>query len=511
MSWISRTIRGVTRYEIALLLLLLTCYAYFLPRWADWNQNSRLDLVRALVDDHTTIIDKYVANTGDYATYLGHSYSDKAPGMALLGVPVYAAFEHLTPRGLITRLNGAATHNGALDQTLNRDGTGLASNKLYTFVALVVVSFFAGAVPAVVLGVLLFRVMRWLGCGERPSFVAAALYGLATSAFPYANSLVGHQTSAFLLFAAFFVLLAVHRGSLGRAGYPLAGLLLGYALINEYQTSLIVAVLGLYALLTNGRSVRDWWPVFARITAGAFPALALLAAYDLAAFKTVLPVGYFHSALWQKVHSIGLISLTYPHPAGMWGITFSAYRGLFFLSPFLLFAILGYRALWRSRAHRAEFWVLALAPLVFFLFNSSSAMWDGGFAVGPRYLVPSLPFLAVSAGIGLAQAWRSSSLRIVAVLTAAWSVFAVWAETIGGQSFPDYTPNPLFAYSLPRLVSGDIARNVGMFLGFEGWASLIPLLAIVLAALALTLQPPRSQVRQDARVPVKLQESETWA
>ena len=87
------------RPAIALFLVLLACYAYFPPRWAEWNQNSRFDLVLAIVDDHSVQIDRYVANTGDYAYLDGHYYSDKAPGTALLGVPVYAAFRALAPAG----------------------------------------------------------------------------------------------------------------------------------------------------------------------------------------------------------------------------------------------------------------------------------------------------------------------------------------------------------------------------------------------------------------------------
>ncbi len=60
-----------------LFLLLLLCYGYFFPRWGDWNQNSRLDLTMAIVEDRTLSIDAYGKNTGDYALFEGHLYSDK--------------------------------------------------------------------------------------------------------------------------------------------------------------------------------------------------------------------------------------------------------------------------------------------------------------------------------------------------------------------------------------------------------------------------------------------------
>ncbi len=57
----------MTRFrEYACVFLLLgACYAYFFPRWADWNQNSRLDLIMSLVEERSFAIEQYVANTGE--------------------------------------------------------------------------------------------------------------------------------------------------------------------------------------------------------------------------------------------------------------------------------------------------------------------------------------------------------------------------------------------------------------------------------------------------------------
>ena len=63
----SKWIVGMGQHDrmvhIVLFVLLCLCFAYTLPRWADPNQNSRLDMVFAVVEDGTFQIDKYVENT----------------------------------------------------------------------------------------------------------------------------------------------------------------------------------------------------------------------------------------------------------------------------------------------------------------------------------------------------------------------------------------------------------------------------------------------------------------
>jgi hypothetical protein len=328
-----------------------------------------------------------------------------------------------------------------------------------------------------------------LGLTTMQGVSTALLFGLATSAFPYAGAFVAHQPVAGLLFAAFLVLWSVRRQALGTRWFGAAGFLLGYAVIAEYPAVLAGGVIGLYGLFAVGwrrALVGLGW-----LIAGAVPPLVVLAAYDYAAFGTVLPIGYFHSVLWEDVHHTGFLSLTYPRLEALWGLTFGLDRGLFFLSPYLVFAAAGYAVLWRRRAIRPELAVLLLVPLAFLLFNASSAMWQGGFGVGPRYLVPALPFLALAAGVGVVSAWRRPAARPVVILAAGWSGLAVWAETIGGQAYPDYTANPLFNYSLPRLLEGDIARNAGMALGLSGWWSLAPLGLVLLVAGAALWGPTR--------------------
>jgi hypothetical protein len=74
--------------RIAVLLGLVTFLSFtYFYEGGGWNQNSRFDLLRAIVERHTLQIDAYHENTQDKAHFNGHYYSDKAPGLVFLAVP----------------------------------------------------------------------------------------------------------------------------------------------------------------------------------------------------------------------------------------------------------------------------------------------------------------------------------------------------------------------------------------------------------------------------------------
>src|SRR6201993_1415914 len=77
-----------SHWKTATLLGMVTFLSFiYFYEGGGWNQNSRFDLLRAIVEQHTLTIDAYHENTQDKAHYRGHYYSDKAPGQVFLAVP----------------------------------------------------------------------------------------------------------------------------------------------------------------------------------------------------------------------------------------------------------------------------------------------------------------------------------------------------------------------------------------------------------------------------------------
>lgn len=461
--------------KILLFIILFLSFVYFLPRWADWGANSRLNLALAIVEQGTLVIDDYYQNTGDYAYFEGHYYLDKAPGPSFLAVPVYGVVYPILNLAPVQNLMTRVAASGAFSSTLNEEGTGLLPDKIYDFLVLYWVTVVVVSIPSAFLGVILFSFLRDLGLERGWSAVVVLIYAWATNAFAYASSFNSHQLTAFLLFGAFYLGYLMRQERLSWWWIIAAGFMLGYAVICEYPTALIALAVFIYIAV----SMPNWRWMIALILSGLPPGL-LLMAYNWTVFHTPLPVGYKYSELYTDLHSVGLFSITYPHPEALFGLTFGSYRGLFFVSPVLLVALWGLVVWWKSWEHRKEWAVCVWSVLTLYLFYGSSAMWQGGYAVGPRYLVPMLPFLVMGFQSFLKKWGKSRWVYYLVPVLAVISFLVVWAETIGSQSFPDWTINPLFNYSLPALVRNDIARNVGMALGLDGWASLIPLLGIEL-------------------------------
>jgi hypothetical protein len=462
-----------TAAEIFLVVLLGVCFFYTFPRWADPNQNSRLDMVVAVVDEHTFRIDNYVKNTVDYAKVGEHYYSDKAPGAAFLGIPIYAGVKWVLDLPWVDRLETRLEANPAFRATLNPEGTGILKEKVQFAAAEVVISFFLSLLPTLVIALLMARLLGKWGMGLPIRIGLPLAYGLLTPVFAYANTFYSHQLSAALCFSVFAWANFAAR-PFSRKGIFLAGLALAWAVISEYPAALLAGIVGLYILL--GLARQKVWQRIGFLVLGSIAPLAGWMAYNTFLFGGPLSLGYSYSEQWTVQHHTGFMSLTAPRLDALWGISFSPFRGLFLLSPILLYALFGFVLWGLSRERVTEFWIVLGGVAATFLFNICSIMWWGGFAVGPRYVLPALPFLVLPIGFVFQRFQGSKVFRWVSLLLCAWSLAATWGLTLAGQSFPsDALHNPLVEVAWPSWVAGNLARNVGTLLGLRGTASLIPL------------------------------------
>lgn len=478
-------IRAQLRTEAPLLrplaIAALCTYAYFIGPPA-WNQNSRLALTRALVEQRSTIIDPYHVTTGDKSFRDGHFYSDKAPGASLLALPGYALVYGVTllaageqPDVRVVPLDPAAELAGQQpDAEARAPGDRLAYNQPYR-TALYVCRLLSTSLLAVVgLGALYLISRRQLARGR--ATLLTLLYGLATPAFVYSTALYGHQPCADLLLLALAGTL-LSRGT-GRGGGLFTGCCLGLAVTCEYPAAVPALLLTGFAWWHRGLRFVGW------TIAGGLPWAALLAMYHQAAFGHPLRTGYDFVYLAEfaegmKVH----YGIHAPDPAVLLELLFGRFRGLFYLAPVLLLAAWGLvvQAL-APRDVSAGTWPtrqvawLSLAVIGFYLaLNSGYYMWDGGAALGPRHCVPMLPFLALA---------LVPAIRLVpgaVLLLGAVSAAQMLAAASAAPEAPQFG-DPLWGHAWPHLLTSQPgyggATNLGLLLGLPGVLSVAPLLAL---------------------------------
>jgi 4-amino-4-deoxy-L-arabinose transferase-like glycosyltransferase len=479
------------RHELLVLLLLLLCYGWFIPRAgrSDWNATARADLVFAVADHGVLRIDDYHQNTGDKAYFEGHYYAVGSIGPSLLALPAYLALEPVLALPPVARRLARAEQRPAapLAAGAHRDATPRER------LAMLVMTLFAVALPSAVMGVVVYRLACRVVPRERDALVAALTYGLATVAFPYSKALFQHQVSAFGAFVGFYLLWRVAREGAAPWRLWVVGVLFSLATISEYP----VAPFLLLLLVWAWREMPRPWDLH-RVVGGALPLGLLFAAYNWVIFHTPFPAGYRYHVEYHDVHGQGFMGFTGPTWAAFFGITVSPYRGLFFLSPVLLLCLPGLVSLARDPRFRSTAVLVAVLLAGFLLYVASYLYWSGGDAVGPRFLVPLVPFLMLP----VARAWSEwSSHRVGRV--GLWTLLVVsalnvWAQSVAGQHYPPdefrgtVVTNPTTQWALPLLREGDVADNFGYRLGLTGLATLLPL-AVAAATVMLLLNRRRPE------------------
>jgi hypothetical protein len=449
------------RREIILALALLFCYGFF-RQVPVWNEYSRYDLVRALAEDGTTSIDLYQENTGDKAFYNGHYYSDKAPGTAFLGLPVY----------LLLALASEAAGAGTPDPET----------------AVHALAFGVSGIATVLLVLLLLRFLRPI-VGEGWALVVGVGYGLGSLAFPFGTMFFGHAASAFFLFASFY-LLGRWRAD-ARVWRPiLAGFLAGWAVLVDISMLLGVLVLLVYAMSvgrSNGRrEARDALRGPLLMVAGAAAPAALLAWYNEVSFGGPFSLGYgsLSNPGFAEAMSRGILGVTWPSGEVLVELL-GGPRGLLRLAPWFLLVPAGVLAATR-RDLRLEVLVCGAIVVAFLAFNAGYYLPLGGWTPGPRFLLPALPFAAVL--VALAPA----ALRVLAACLIAVSVAIFLVSTSTMPNAPELYRDPLYELWLPRLLNRDIADTIAWSRwGLHGIQPLLVLgvgLAVAATALLATFR-----------------------
>ena len=317
--------------------------------------------------------------------------------------------------------------------------------------------------------VALFRIALLLNVTVQGALFGAIVYGFATPAWGWATTFFSHATcGAFLVFGLWVVILASTPGrqwskartvALGLA----AGVLLGSAIVIEYPAALAALLIAAYAVwrsrhLTPDRTVL----AVGGAVVGALIAGIPLMLYNNALFGSPFSLSYSYSDL-HDMHE-GLWSIHWPRPLIAIKSLFSGEHGLLWLSPILVLTPMAWWSM--ETAGQRALMILCLAIFLSFLIINSGVLDWGGASTGPRYITPSLPFLALP----FAWLWEKSKVFMrgtllgLAILS---SIICFAMASIQVLEPPKNNVNVVMVTLLPELATGNFHNFVLAELGMK--------------------------------------------
>jgi hypothetical protein len=386
-----------SRPALILFALLMLVPLPFLPEFGGANSSTRIMLTAALVEEGSTRIDRHAALTVDKAEHDGHFYSDKAPGMALLAVPVYIAGRAL---------------DGEAAKALFRLDAPLEALPAQAALLWRMVSWLTGGLLMALAGAALYRALLRLGGAPRAALLASVTVCLATPVLGWSVQFFGHVGAGAALALAFALSTGLgHEDNVWLRPGPraaAAAAALSLAVSIEYTAAPPALMVAAYALWRLTRLQRSQaWRLFGFALAAALLAALPMLAYHQVTFGSIFRVGYAKVVGFEGMQQ-GFLGLSAPDPVVLWRILFGFKRGLLWLSPVLVFVPLGLWWGWRKRALRAETALSLVVIAYYFLLNASYFYWNGGASVGPRHTMPAMFFMALP----LMLLWQQAAGRL---------------------------------------------------------------------------------------------------
>lgn len=392
---------------------------YFMDQSFTPNPASRFLPVMAFVDDGTWQIDKLKDWTQDKAKIGDHYYTDKAPFSSWLLIPFdFVYMKTVRPSGKFSHF----------------------------YVAFTLGDIIVGALPLVFL---ISAIFMELGVRRRSPYAIwyATLPLFGSFLAVYSNSLFGHLLAGALILSAWLSF----RNSFSPA---LVGFFCGLSVLTEYPTAVLVIGLGATVFLKR-RSIVD----LALFCIGGLPAFVALLTYNwtLTGSPFQMTYSFVDDPMFQ--HMKTAYGFGFPTWEGVYGLLLGLPRGLVFYAPAVVALAWLARTQWRMLRHP-----MAVAGITFFLCIASYKMWDGGWAFGPRHLIP-LMFIVFYEGILWAERQRSPGLLFGLSLV---GIVHVWlANASVAYMIPEEIPYPLTRTLLPALAAGKYNPNnlLTLFMG----------------------------------------------
>ncbi len=225
---------------------------------------------------------------------------------------------------------------------------------------------------------------------EQSSIWSGIAYGLGSMAWIYSKTFFAEPLTSFFLLLGLYLALHANRTSRKWWLYVLSGLCSMLAILAKIHAATLIPFIALWILIdTTQHQANRKSLVGAGLlwVCGCLIGLGLFGWYQWALFGNPLSSGYgsegqngFTHDLWQ----------------GIYGLTFSWGRGIFWYQPLLL--LLPWSLVKFARTQRIVAWLVGIMFIGQIAFYARWWAWDGAGSWGPRFLLIGMPFWFVILG-----------------------------------------------------------------------------------------------------------------
>jgi hypothetical protein len=270
------------------------------------------------------------------------------------------------------------------------------------------------------LALFVYLIALELGANARAATLTAFLYALGSLAWPHSRPFFTESCAALFIMLAWWCLLRGFRSRLS-AWCLAAGAAAGYAALVRLDSVFAYPALAILIVGPLRRAARrqlvSFWTAWLAFALPAAVCGTLILCLNKAHFGSCLASGYS-----DQPEGLAFSSPLVP---GLYGLLFSAGKGLFFFSPVLVLSFCGWRPLVQvlreapSPAIGARIWTvwsaLLTAILVPLLVHAKWPNWSGGWCWGPRHVFLIHAFLALPIAAWLTVCWNGAIRVTLAV------------------------------------------------------------------------------------------------
>lgn len=423
--------------SVVLVLFIYLMLAARVTHGRSPNEQSRIELSVTMAKFGSVSLGPVLSIYGtpfDRSERDGKVYSDKAPGLSFLGVPIVWLSDLFDSREGTSELPGYWI--------------------LRTLLTCLLVTL-----PAALFSFFALGAFRSSPTQKRDTHIAL-LFALLTPLLTYSGVLFGHVPSGILAALAWKLSLIADEKNGQMEPSPLvaamAGFLLALAITVEYPTAIVGFVL-LSSMFFRKMPVRTLTSFVASCFVGLVPCLL----YHQLAFGSAFTTGYaFKADSWHAlVHQSGFFGVTIPRVDHMWGLLMGMKRGVLFYCPILALVPIGFLQMERQKKYSSFPYVLLGG--IYLLFAAGFSDWQAGWSAAARHLVPCIlififPFAAAITYITEGQE-KTKTLRWVLLCLAALSMVCSLLSVSLTPFFPEHFSSPLGQLVLPAMADGFFA------------------------------------------------------